>query len=202
MLMPTRLSSTAAPRDFGSRILVLLQDGDAVDSAHALAALKREGWSVLSFSQTADSDNAAAELLALVQAGLDKAGSSPSPVFVCGCGTAALAIRTLTLWHRRGVLPRACGLVTIDAADLSLEPLAEIETLAWMIAANREAAAARHTGFACHHALQARDRDSRFIVMNAARTLADEITDATGQFGRELRWLLYPVHSRSAPTAC
>ena len=198
MPVPTsgRAASAAPALEADGRLLIMLHANAGAEIAQALATLHHEGWNLLNIADAPDDDAAAVELLALVQDTLNEIGGAPKPVFVAEAGAAGRACRTLALWHRRGTLPRDCGLVAIDALDIAVDSLTEIETLATLIAASREATAARGAGLASHRALQARGRDSRFVAV-ADTQWAAQLADPAQPIGRELRWLLDPVHSRT-----
>jgi hypothetical protein len=94
--------------------------------------------------------------------------------------------------------------VTVDAfADDGVneicQKLATLQNLASIWAVHREERALREATLKHHVDLQARGRETHFLVLpDRTRSLAQQLVDARDPLGREMRWLLDPVHSRSA----
>jgi hypothetical protein len=159
--------------------------------------LTAEGWNVLLAPNT-DADGIIAALAAAASHGAPS--TSPRIVAVAEAASASAACAAVLALHRRGEGMAIAGFVTVDAVpDIATDPwssLADITGLATLIAARRPATQARQSGLAWHQHLQARGRDTHFMVLED-NALTDQLADPRKAFGRELRWLLEPVNSRT-----
>jgi hypothetical protein len=150
-----------------------------------------------------DHDGTPAGIVDAVRQSRSRADGAPT-LFIADQGTASALGRTILLAHRSGSLTGPSGLVTVDAfADDHVravcDELAGVENLATIWAVHREERALREPTFRHHMMLQARGRETHFLVLSdKARSLAQQLADARDPLGREMRWLLDPVHSRSA----
>jgi hypothetical protein len=125
-------------------------------------------------------------------------------IFIADRGTASDVCQAILLAHDGGLLTGPSGLVTVDAfaddgVDEICEELAALENLAAIWAVHREERALREKTLKHHVNLQAQGRETHFLVLaDKARSLAQQLTDSRDPLGREMRWLLDPVNSRSA----
>jgi hypothetical protein len=169
-----------------------------------------EGWNVLHLAcaATADAETAAAEITdALVRAArrLALPPSRPLQIVAIADGAAAHAACLAVLRsHGQPASPEISGLVAVDAfasasasATVAAE-LADIDGLATVIAARRSNAEARSGGLAIHQRRQSNGRESHYLVFaEHDAPLLSQLADAQSALGREIRWLLDPVHSRN-----
>jgi hypothetical protein len=163
-----------------------------------------EGWTVLEAGvATMYDDLAARSIVDAVKQACSRERYT-STLFVADRGTASAACKAVIQAHHDAVLNGRCGLVTVDAFAESAVPtlgkeLAALENLATIWTVRRPDAALRKKTFAHHTVLQTQGRETHFLVLpDAARSLSEQLTDIRSPLGRETRWLLEPVHSRSA----
>jgi hypothetical protein len=113
-------------------------------------------------------------------------------------------LQVVVLAHRSDLLKSRCGLVTIDAfagngISALCDELAELRNLATIWAVHRTDRALRERTLRHHTTLQKLGRETHFMALpDPARSLAEQLTDSRDPLGRETRWLLDPVHSRTA----
>jgi len=195
----------ARPERATNRLLVRVwKPGSEAGGAAFIDAYVSEGWNVLDIGCPAsDNDETAAGIIdaaAKSGAGAEKAAT----VFIADRGTASAVGQAIVLGHRDRLIAGACGLVTIDAfAENGFPPigekLAKLESLATIWAVQREKRELRQQTMAHHVMLQAQRRETRFLaIQDASRSLAQQLADSRDPLGRETRWLLDPVHSRSS----
>jgi hypothetical protein len=165
-----------------------------------------EEWSVLELdcdaAAGADAGTAILDAIAhAVEAMPTPAGDTSAEIIVLaerGCATSA----AMAILAAPAGFDAPQGLVTIDAfAETGFLPLgaelAACDRLATIWTVARGAADLRNATLAYHASLQAQGRDSHFLVLpDVASSLAAQAAGARTPLGRELRWLLAPVHSR------
>jgi hypothetical protein len=187
------------------RLLVWVwKPGSEAGGAAFIDAYVSDGWNVLEIGcASSDDDGTPDGIVDAVRQSRSRADGAPT-IFIADKGTASAVCRAVLLAHRGGLLTGPCGLLTVDAfaddgADETCEKLAALKNLAWIWAVHREERALREKTLKHHVNLQARGRETHFLVLpDKARSLAQQLADARDPLGREMRWLLDPVHSRSA----
>jgi hypothetical protein len=191
----------AAERPTNRLLLQVGQDGAGGIEKFA-NTLTDEGWNVLLVG-TAPGANADVIVGALVAA-ISHGGASIGPPRIVALADAVsvpTACATVLETHRRGDGAAISGLVVVDAVpDGTAHPwasLAEIAGLTTLIVARRSAKQARQSGLAWHRQLQTLDRDTHFMVLESGDSWAERLADPRDGFGREMRWLLEPVNSRT-----
>jgi hypothetical protein len=159
--------------------------------------LTAEGWNVLDVPLAPTSDVAAAataivDALARAATTLSRA---PRVIVIAATDAVPAAIAAVL------ALPAIAAVVTVDSPISDSETaksLAAIEGLITLTVASRQSWQARQHGLALHRHLQSRHRDSHFMVLaEDDRALSSRLADVCDPLGRELRWLLDPVNSRS-----
>jgi hypothetical protein len=197
------------------RLLLVMEAGSSShDGIATLAeAMTDEGWNVLHLAVTRIANATAVAVTindALSRATTQLASTSTRPLRIVAVadGAAALpACMAVLQSHRRENLPTIGGIVTVDAfastpatneiSNIAAE-LAQLDTLVTVIATRRSSPAARRVGMSYHQLLQANGRETHFVVLaENGLTLFQQLADARDPFGREVRWLLDPVHSRN-----
>lgn len=195
----------ARPDRASDRLLVWVWKPESEAGGAALIdAYVSDGWNVLEIgcASSDDSVTAAGIVDAVKQSG-SPADGAPT-VFIADRGTAFATCQAVLLAHRGGLLRGPSGLVTVDAfADDGVaaicEGLAALENLASIWAVHREERGLREKTFRHHASLQARERETHFVVLpDKAKSLARQLADPRDPLGRETRWLLDPVNSRSS----
>jgi hypothetical protein len=195
----------ARPERASDRLLVWLwKPGSEAGGAAFIDAYVSEGWNVLEIGcASPDDDGTPAGIVDAVRQSRSRADGAPT-IFVADHGTASAVCQGVLLAHRSGLLTGPIGLVTVDAFagnDIKAicDELAGLEDLAAIWAVHREEHALREPTFRHHMMLQARGRETHFLVLpDKTRSLAQQLADPRDPLGREMRWLLDPVHSRSA----
>ena len=173
--------------------------GEEPGGAALIDAYTAEGWNVLQAEcGAADSDSTAADIADAVR----QCAGSARIVFAAEPDL-ALAISKAALVFCASNSTAAVGLVTTDAlADEALPPIADrmakLDRLATVWAVRRGNGEVRRKTLALHGKLQGLDRETHFVVLpEPTRPLVQHLADAQDPLGRETRWLLDPVHSRS-----
>jgi hypothetical protein len=187
------------------RLLVWVwKPGSEAGGAALIDAYVSGGWNVLEIGcASSDDDNTPAGIVDAVRQSRSRADGAPT-IFIADKGTAFAVCQAALLARRSGLLTGPGGLVTVDAfAEDSVneicEELAALEGLASIWAVHREERSLREKTLKHHMNLQARGRETHFLVLpDKARSLAQQLADPRDPLGREMRWLLDPVHSRSA----
>lgn len=210
----SRLYLTEPP----SRRLLLVVQADAQnhrDVATFATALTAESWNVLHVALPRGDADAVATIildtLARAASELTAVPIASLQIVAVAYGAVALPACIATLQsHRQMKQPMIGGIATIDAfeqsaaistahrmPDIAAE-LAELDGLATLVAARRLSAETRRAGMSYHQQLQALGRETHYLVLaeNDAPLLT-QLADAHGALGREVRWLLDPVHSRN-----
>lgn len=198
------------------RLLLVIEAGPSSHDGVATLAetMTDEGWNVLHLAVT-ESTNATAVAVAikdaLSRATTQLASTSTRPLRIVavadGAAAALSACLAVLQSHRQESLPAIGGIVTVDAfastpatneiSNIAAE-LAQLDTLVTVIATRRSSPAARRGGMSYHQLLQANGRETHFVVLaENGLTLFQQLADARDPFGREVRWLLDPVHSRN-----
>jgi hypothetical protein len=179
------------------------------DVATLAETMTDEGWNVLHLAVT-ESTSATAVAIndALSRAATQLASMRPLRIVAVADGAATLpACLAVLQSHRQENLPTIGGIVTVDAfastpatnetSNIAAE-LAQLDTLVTVIAARRSSPAARRGGMSYHQLLQANGRETHFVVLaENGLTLFQQVADTRHPLGREVRWLLDPVHSRN-----
>ncbi len=197
------------------RLLLVMEAGSSSHDGIATLAetMTDEGWNVLHLAVTESTSATAVAVAindALSRATTQLASTSTRPLRIVAVadGAAALSACLAVLQsHRQENLPTIGGIVAVDAfastpatneiSNITAE-LAQLDTLFTVIAARRSSPAARRGGMSYHQLLQANDRETHFVVLaENGLTLFKQLADARDPFGREVRWLLDPVHSRN-----
>lgn len=198
-------------------LLVVQADAQNTDEVATFAnALTADGWNVLHIvaaNPTADADAAATMLLDTLKRATSEMKAAPTTslqIVAIADGAAALpACMTVLQSHRHATLPAIGGIVMIDSfeqpatespaprmSDIAAE-LARLDGLATIVAARRTSADTRRTGMSHHRQLQALGRETHYLVLAETDTpLLAQLADPQKALGREIRWLLDPVHSR------
>jgi hypothetical protein len=195
----------ARPERMSDRLLAWVwQPGSEAGGAAFIDAYVSEGWNVLEIGCAAPGEHGApagiVDALRQSRSHSDRAQT----IFIADRGTASAVCQAILLAYGSGLLTGPSGLVTVDAfADDGVneicEELAALEHLASIWAIHREQRALREKTLKHHINLQAQGRETHFLVLaDKARSLAQQLTDARDPLGREMRWLLDPVNSRSA----
>jgi hypothetical protein len=195
----------ARPERATDRLLVWAwRHGTESGGAAFIDAYVSEGWNVLEAgSARADVDAAAFGLVEAIKQARSHIGSAAT-VFVADDGMAPAVCRAVVLAHRSDLLKSRCGLVTIDAfagngISALCDELAELRNLATIWAVHRTDRVLRERTLRHHTTLQKLGRETHFMALpDPARSLAEQLTDSRDPLGRETRWLLDPVHSRTA----
>lgn len=201
-----------------SNRLLLVVQSDVQRSDHVVAfaqSLTREGWNVLHLAAAppADADAIAAIILDTLARAASRLTTSPNSslrIVAVADGAAGLPACIATLQsHHQKEQAKIGGIVTIDAferpvatadrmSDIATE-LAKLDGLATIVAAYRSSTEARRAGMAYHRQLQALDRETHYLVLaDSDVPLLTQLADAQHALGREVRWLLDPVHSRNS----
>lgn len=195
------------------RLLLVMDAGPSSHDDVAMLAetMTDEGWNVLHLAVTESTSATAVAVAindALSRATTQLASTRPLRIVAVADGAAALpACLAVLQSHRKESLPAIGGIVTVDAfastpatneiSNIAAE-LAQLDTLVTVIATRRSSPAARRGGMSYHQLLQANGRETHFVVLaENGLTLFKQLADARDPFGREVRWLLDPVHSRN-----
>jgi hypothetical protein len=195
----------ARPERASDRLLAWAwRPGSETGGAAFIDAYVSEGWNVLEMGCAAPGhDDIAAGIIDAVKQSLshpDAAGT----MFIADRGMASAMCKAVVLAHRVHLIAGPCGLLTIDAfaedgVPAMAEELAGLENLATIWAVQREHRKLREQTFKHHAVLQACGRETHFLVLpDSSRSLAEQLADSHNPLGRETRWLLDPVHSRSS----
>ena len=194
----------ASPERASHRLLVWVwKAGSEAGGAAFIDAYVAEGWNVLEIGCPA-SDASATSIGIIDAVAKSRSRSEGATLFIADRGTASAVGQAIVLGDRDLLIAGACGLVTIDAfAEDGFaavgETLAGLENLATMWAVHRSERSLREQTLRHHAMLQASGRETHFIVVaDPAKSLAQQLADSRDPLGRETRWLLDPVHSRSA----
>ena len=191
----------ARPERSSDRLLVWAwRKGSETGGAAFIEACVSEGWNVLETGcNIAVNETTAADIADAVKQCATPGGT----LFIADRDLAPAVCRAVLDICRSGSIAGAVGLITVDAfADDALQPvadaLAEFDVVATIWAARRNNADVRRKTLAHHTGLQARNRETHFVVLpDEARSLVQHLADPRDPLGREMRWLLDPVHSRS-----
>jgi hypothetical protein len=197
------------------RLLLVMEAGPSShdDVATLAEAMTDEGWNILHLAVTKIAGATAVatainHTLSRATSRLASTSTRPWRIVAVADGAAALSACLAVLQsHRQENLPTIGGIVTVDAfastpatneiSNIAAE-LAQLDTLVTLIAARRSSPAARRGGMSYHQLLQANGRETHFVVLaENGLTLFQQVADARDPFGREVRWLLDPVHSRN-----
>jgi len=193
----------ASPERASDRLLVWVwKPGAEAGGAAFIDAYVAEGWNVLEIGCPA-SDVSATSIGIIDAVAKSRSRSEGATLFIADRGTASAVGQAIVLGDRDLLIAGSCGLVTIDAfaedefAAIG-ETLSGLENLATIWAVHRGESTLREQTFRHHMMLQARGRETHFmIVPGPAKSLAQQLADSRDPLGREARWLLDPVHSRS-----
>jgi hypothetical protein len=193
--------------DRPSKRLLAWIDTDVVGNVPGITKLAHEltdeGWNVLHIRAAADAGaDAIAGAIAAATSRGDASLGPPHVVVIAEAASVTAACAAVRNSHRRSEGVAIAGLVTVDATPDSTardwSSLAEITGLATLIATRRSSGAARHSGLVYHRHLQSLDRNTHFMVLtDDGRSVAERLADPGDAFGREVRWLLEPVNSRT-----
>jgi hypothetical protein len=160
-------------------------------------ALTAEGWNVLDvpLAPIADVAAAAAQIVNALADATSTLSGAPRVVIIAAADAVPAALAVVL------ALPAIAAIVTVDTpmsdADMA-KSLAAIEGLTTLTVASRQSSQARRHGLALHRRLQSLDRDTHFMVQaESDRALSHRLSDPRDPLGRELRWLIDPVNSRS-----
>src|SRR5260221_7575014 len=194
----------ASPERASDRLLVWVwKPGAEVGGAGFIDAYVAEGWNGLEIGCPAF--DASATAIAIIDAvAKSRSRSEGATLFVADRGTASSVGNAVLLGHKDRLIAGPCGLITIDAFaedgfSAICETLGELEKLATIWAVHRGERALREQTLRHHMMLQARGRETHFMVApDPAKSLAHQLADSRDPLGRETRWLLDPVHSRSS----
>ena len=197
------------------RLLLVMEAGPSSHDDVAMLAetMTDEGWNVLHLAVTKIAGATAVatainHTLSRATTQLASTSTRPWRIVAVADGAAALpACLAVLQSHRQESLPAIGGIVTVDAfastpatneiSNIAAE-LAQLDTLVTVIATRRSSPAARRGGMSYHQLLQANGRETHFVVLaENGLTLFKQLADARDPFGREVRWLLDPVHSRN-----
>jgi hypothetical protein len=195
----------ARPERVSDRLLVWVwRPGGEAGGAAFIDAYVSEGWNVLEIGCPASDNGRTAAAIVDAAAKSRTRGDGVATIFIADRGTATAVAQAIILGHRDRLIAGRCGLVTTDAFAEDEFPavcgeLAEIENLATIWAVDRGERKLRQQTFKHHAMLQERRRETHFLVLpDPARSLAQQLIDSRNPLGREARWLLDPVHSRSS----
>jgi hypothetical protein len=198
-----------AERTCGSLLVLVSRAPDAEETEPLAAALTAEGWHVLDVRLAADGDVGAATILHALKdatARLLPPSAGRFPVILIADSAAVLpACIAVRQSHRQAEQPVIGGVAMVDGfenagrqADDAVSKLAGIEDLAVLVAAYRGTGEGRRAGLSYHRHLQQSGRESHFIVLpREGPSPHDRLADPRDPFGREIRWLLGPVNSRT-----
>lgn len=195
----------ARPERTTDRLLVWVwEHGSRSGGAAFIETYVSEGWNVLEISsQIPDYETVSVDLTETLKHAHSLIPGAAT-MFVAERGMASAVCHAATLADRGGLLGNPWGLVTLDAFAEPTFPslgdrLCELRTHSTIWAAGRENRTLRARTLAHHKTLQARGLESRFIALpELARSLAERLTDSREPLGHDARWLIDPVHSRSA----
>jgi hypothetical protein len=194
----------ASPERASDRLLVWVwTPGAEAGGAAFIDAYVAEGWNVLEIGCPA-ADASVASIGIIDAVAKSRSRSEGASLFIADRGTASSVGQAIVLGDRDLLIAGPCGLVTIDAFaedDFAAicEPLAGLENLATIWAVHRSEQSLREQTLKHHTMLQASGRDTHFMVVpDPAKSLAQKLADSRDPLGRETRWLLDPVHSRSS----
>lgn len=196
-------------------LLVVQSDVQRDDRVMAFArSLTSEGWNVLHLATAspADADAVATIILDTLARAVSRLTANPNSslgIVAVADGAAGLPSCIATLRsHLANEHARIGGIVTVDAFEqagatadrmsaLATE-LAGLDGLATIVAAYRSSMEARRAGLSYHRQFQALDRETHYLVLAESDVpLLTQLADARHALGREVRWLLDPVHSRN-----
>jgi hypothetical protein len=178
---------------------LLLWIGGTGDIEKLATALTAEDWNVLHVGTAPDAN--ADAIIGALAAAASHGDTSTGPLRIVAVAEPAsvpTACAAVLETHRRGNGTAIAGLVTIDDVSDGAASLVDIADLTTLIVARRHATQARQSGLAWHRRLQAQGRDVHFMVLEDGGSLMDQLTDPRDPLGREVRWLLDPVNSRTA----
>ncbi|MGB6081267.1 MAG: hypothetical protein WBF99_17625 [Xanthobacteraceae bacterium] len=201
------------------RLLLVVQAStqDSTDAAMFAETLTADGWSVLHIAaanSAADADAAATMIFDTLKHAMTEmkiASAAALKIVAIADGAAALpTCMTVLQSHRHATLSAIDGIVTIDGfgqtaakstaprmSDIAAE-LTRLDGLSTIVAAHRLSTEARHAGMSHHRQLQALSKETHYLVLSESKTaLLTQLADAHNALGREVRWLLDPVHSRN-----
>lgn len=194
------------------RLLLVMEAGTSNhdESATLAETMILEGWNVLHLAVTKIGNPASVATTinnALLRAATQLTSTATKPLRIVAVADEAAALATcmaVLQSHRQADLPTIGGIVTVDAFASTNElstittDLAQLHTLVTVIAARRSSSEARRSGMSYHRLLQAKGRETHFVVLaESGSTLFQQLADARDPFCREVRWLLDPVHSRN-----
>lgn len=192
------------PERASDRLLVWIwKPGSEAGGAAFIDAYLAEGWNVLEIGCLAsDGRTTSTDILGAVAESRARAGGAV--LFIADRGTASAVGQSIVLGDKNRLISGRCGFVTIDAfteagAPAICDTLAQLENLATIWAVRRAEPSAREATLRHHAVLQTRGRETHFLVVpDPAKSLAQQLADSRDPLGRETRWLLAPVHSRSS----
>ena len=194
----------ARPERASDRLLVWVwKAGSEAGGAAFIDAYVSEGWNVLEIGcPAADKGGTAAGIVDAIKQSQTRADGPK--ILIADRGMAPAVCKAVLLALRDGSMAGRCGLVTTNAfADDGVEAFsgefAGAENLATIWAVHRRERTLRQQTLKHHMMLQAHGRETHFLVLSdPARSLAQQLADSRDPLGRETRWLLDPVHSRSS----
>ena len=195
------------------RLLLVMEAGSSSHDGIATLAetMTDEGWNVLHLAVTKIAGATAVATAinhTLSRATTQLATTRPLRIVAVADGAIILpACLAVLQSHRQKYLPTIGGIVTVDAfastpatneiSNIAAE-LAQLDTLVTVSATRRSSPAARRGGLSYHQLLQANGRETHFVVLaENGLTLFQQVADTRHPLGREVRWLLDPVHSRN-----
>jgi hypothetical protein len=186
-----------------SRLLVWIGPHDGAEGSQPANSLTGEGWNVLHTGIAPGRDDAAtiAGIVGALTAAMSHVPKARIVAVADGTSVPAACAAVLETYRRDDVAAIG-GLVVVDAVpDMAAAvwaSLSGLSTLTTLIAARQPSREARQSGLACHRQLQVLGRDTHFMVLaETGRSLAAQLADPRDVFGREVRWLLDPVNSRT-----
>lgn len=204
-----------APERMEGLLVVLTSTAEIDERETSASHLARDGWGLLhidlgSASPTDIVAKATGDIIARALAELTSVQQADLPIIAVGEGEAAVtAMEIVRQSHLQTTSRTIDGCCLVDAFD-SQSPelrqhfdalatkLSELDHLASVVATRRQSDG-RRAALDHHLRLQQLGRETHFLALaDEGSTLLQRVSDALDPLGREIRWLLRPVHSRNS----
>lgn len=194
----------ACPAPASDRLLVWIRKpGGEAGGAAFIDAYLAEGWNVLEIGCLAtEGRTTSIDILGAVAEA--RARTAGTILFIADRGMASVVGQSIVFGDKDRRIAGRRGFVTIDAfaeagAAAICDALAQLENLATVWAVRRGERGLRDATLRHHAMLQEHGRETHFVVVaDPAESFAQQLADPRDPLGRETRWLLAPVHSRSS----
>lgn len=205
-----------APERMGGLLVVLTSTADINEREASGSRLASDGWGLLDIDlgvapPTDIVAHTIGDIVARALAEITSAQQADLPIIIAGeAGTAVTAVEVVLQSHLQAATPAIGGLCLVDAFDVQppdlrqqfdalATSLSELPRLASIVVARRQSGG-RRAAWDHHLRLQELGRETHFLALaDDGSSLLRRLGDALDPLGREVRWLLRPVHSRNPP---